>query len=209
MKKILIAEDEFITSNELKNHLIKLGYTKIEAAFDNAENIQKVESFRPELILMDINMGKGVGPDVVDGIDIATIIRLNHDVPIIYVTAYADNDTIKRAKLTEPYAYILKPFNERELGIAIDIALYKYESEKKLAEANKKLEEMNKIKDKFFSIVAHDLKSPFSGLIGISDMLIQKHSSLDSQKILKSITLINSTAKHTYNLLENLLMSIR
>ncbi|MCB1192899.1 MAG: response regulator [Leptospiraceae bacterium] len=205
MKKILIAEDEFITSNELKNHLIKLGYTKIEAAFDNAETIQKVESFRPELILMDINMGKGVGPDVVDGIDIATIIRLNHDVPIIYVTAYADNDTIKRAKLTEPYAYILKPFNERELGIAIDIALYKYESEKKLAEANKKLEEMNKIKDKFFSIVAHDLKSPFSGLIGISDMLIQKHSSLDSQKILKSITLINSTAKHTYNLLENLL----
>lgn len=205
MKKILIAEDEFITSNELRTLLTKLGYTKIETAFDGAEIIEKVETYRPDLVLMDINLGRGVGENTIDGIDISSIIQLNHNIPIIYITAYADKNTLERAKLTKPYAYILKPFEERELSIAIEIALYKHETERKLEDANKQLKKTNQVKDKLFSIIAHDLKSPFSGLLGVSQALKDNYSNTSPEELLKSATIIHNTVNHTYNLLENLL----
>jgi CheY-like chemotaxis protein len=76
---------------------------------------------------MDINLGEGI-----DGIETAEKIQSGMDIPVIYLTAYSDNETLQKAKITKPYGYITKPFNERELHIVIEIALYKYKAEKEL-----------------------------------------------------------------------------
>jgi PAS domain S-box-containing protein len=133
--KILIVEDNFIASDETKDRLNKLGFTDCETAFTGEEAIEKAKKFQPDLILMDINLGEGI-----DGIETAERIHQQQRVPIIYLTAYDDDATLKRAKITDPYAYIVKPFEEKELHRAIDIALYKHETEEKLRESEERLE---------------------------------------------------------------------
>ena len=199
-QKILIVEDNFITSDEIKDRLQNLGYNKIETAFTGDEAIAKNEIFRADLILMDINLGQGM-----DGIEAVSQIHSRHNTPVIYLTAYVDNNTIIRAKISEPYAYIIKPFEERELNIAIEIALYKHESEKKLAYTNKRLKESNATKDKFFSIIAHDLKNPMTHILGYSRLLMENAEKLDIEGVKKYSTTINRATEQISGLLENLL----
>ncbi|MBM4241846.1 MAG: response regulator [Euryarchaeota archaeon] len=124
-EKILIVEDEKITAMGLKNKLEKLGYKVTGLASSGTEALAKIAENPPDLVLMDI-----VLKDDMDGIEAAKKIREELDVPIIYLTAYADDEMIKRAALTEPYGYILKPFKIRELKANIELALYKQRSEK-------------------------------------------------------------------------------
>ncbi len=119
--QILIVEDEGIVAMELKSRLQSMGYRVIGNAATGAAAIQKASTLQPDLILMDIKL-KGQ----VDGVAAAAQIRAKLDIPIIYLTAYADDQTLQRAKITEPYGYLLKPFEERELHIAIEMALYKH-----------------------------------------------------------------------------------
>jgi CheY-like chemotaxis protein len=125
--KILIVEDEGIEALDLQQRLTSQGYDAVDIASTGEEAIQKAKEFSPDLILMDIMLqGK------IDGITAARQIRADLDIPIIYITAYADEKTLQRAKLTEPHGYIVKPFRERELIITINMALYKHIMEKKL-----------------------------------------------------------------------------
>jgi PAS domain S-box-containing protein len=130
--KILIVEDEGITALDIQNRLISLGYTVPDIASAGAEAVEKAEEMAPDLVLMDIML-----PGEIDGVTAAEQIRARFDIPIIYLTAYADDATLQRAKVTEPYGYIVKPFKERELHIAIDMALYKHRMERKLKESEK------------------------------------------------------------------------
>ncbi|MEW6379284.1 MAG: ATP-binding protein [bacterium] len=130
--KILIVEDEGIEALDIQHRLISLGYPAPEIAFSGEEAVQKAEKIHPDLVLMDIMLQGGI-----DGITAAGQIQASFDVPVIYLTAYADADTLQRAKITEPYGYILKPFKERELHITIDMALYKHKMERKLKESEK------------------------------------------------------------------------
>src|SRR6185436_586238 len=93
------------------------------------EAIARAEELRPDLVLMDIVL-KGD----IDGIETAAEIRKRYNIPIVYLTAYEDDRTLKRAKLTEPLGYILKPFEERYLRSSIEMALYKHQMETKLKE---------------------------------------------------------------------------
>ena len=136
--KIFITEDEFIVSQNLKNKLITLGYDVIGTASSGEEALEKIKDNQPDLILMDIMLsGK------MDGIDTANIVKQNFNIPLIFLTAYSSKEIYQRAEITEPYAYILKPFEERELEINISIALYKHETERKLKEKQQKLEQLN------------------------------------------------------------------
>lgn len=119
-QKILIVEDETIISMELSHRLKRSGYDVVGAAVTGEEAIKKSTELIPDLILMDIHL---IGE--IDGIETAEIIHSTQDIPIIYLTAFSDGETLERAKLTEPYGFLIKPFEQRELETTIEVALYK------------------------------------------------------------------------------------
>lgn len=128
--KILIVEDESIVAMDVKNRLTRLGYEVCGLAASGEEAIRKAIETRPGLILMDIRL-KGE----MDGVITAEQIRHWFDVPIIYLTAYSDETTIQRAKVTEPFGYLLKPLDERELHITVEMTLYKHKMDFQLKES--------------------------------------------------------------------------
>ncbi|MBF0515946.1 MAG: response regulator [Nitrospirae bacterium] len=128
--RILVVEDETIVAMNLKDKLLELGFTVTAVVSTGDDAINKVEEDAPDLILMDIVL-KGE----LDGIKTASIIHSRLDIPIIYLTAFSDNNTLSRAKHTTPYGYILKPFEERELYINIEFALYRHKMRRKLRES--------------------------------------------------------------------------
>ena len=119
-EKILIVEDEGIVILHISKALENLGYIVAGIANYGDDAIVKATEIRPDLVLMDIVL-KGL----VDGIDAAEKIHAILNIPVIYLTAHADESTLQRAKVTEPFGYIVKPFRERDLQIAIEFALYK------------------------------------------------------------------------------------
>jgi CheY-like chemotaxis protein len=131
---IMIVEDEWITADDLRMSLQSLGYTVTSMVSSGEEAIKKAEGDRPDLVLMDIVL-KGE----MDGIEAASQIRSCYNIPIIYLTAYADEKILERARITEPFGYIVKPFVNEDLKIAIEIALYKHRVEK---ERKKLIEEL-------------------------------------------------------------------
>jgi diguanylate cyclase (GGDEF)-like protein/PAS domain S-box-containing protein len=132
--RILVVEDEMIISKDIQRSLRKLGYEVVGSAVSGADALAKAEATRPDLVMMDINI-KGD----MDGIETAALMRQNHRVPVIYLTAFADAPTLERAKLTSPFGYLLKPFQERELATAIEMALYKHASERRLQKSEERL----------------------------------------------------------------------
>jgi two-component system, cell cycle sensor histidine kinase and response regulator CckA len=132
--QIMVVEDESIVAEDMKAMLEGFGYNVPAVAFSGEDAIKKVFDTHPDLVLMDIVLkGKMTGVEAVERI------RSRCNIPVVYVTAYADEKTVRRAKATEPYGYILKPFDARELQTAIEIALYKHQMEKKLHESERRL----------------------------------------------------------------------
>ena len=131
--RVLIVEDESIVALDIKMRLSSMGFTIVGHASTGEDAIHLAEQTKPDLILMDIKI-KGS----LDGIEAAEQIRSKQDIPVIYLTAFADEETLQRARITGPSGYILKPFEERELAIAIDMALYKHEMEKTLRESEER-----------------------------------------------------------------------
>ena len=125
--RIMLVEDENIIAMDIQQRLEILGYQVVAHVTSGEDAICTAAETKPDLILMDIKIH---GP--MDGIDAAAKIRVTQDIPVIYLTAFADESTLKRARLTEAFGYLLKPFEDRELHSAIEIALYKHVMEKKL-----------------------------------------------------------------------------
>ncbi|HKJ86025.1 MAG TPA: response regulator [Spirochaetia bacterium] len=117
---ILIVEDELIVAHSIQMRLELHGYAIDGIAKSGEEALQLLESVIPDLILMDIRLSGEI-----DGIDAAERIRRDHQIPVIFLTAYSDDQTLARAKITEPFGYIIKPFETRELVNNIEIALYR------------------------------------------------------------------------------------
>ncbi len=130
--KIMVVEDETILAKDIQISLRKLGYTVSGIASSGEEVIQKVSEDSPDLILMDIKIKGGM-----DGIETAKQIKESFSIPVVYLTAHSDDTTLKRAMITDPYGYILKPFEDRDLHIGIEIALYKHKMEEKLVQSEK------------------------------------------------------------------------
>jgi PAS domain S-box-containing protein len=128
--RIFLAEDEQIVALELKERLTLMGHQVAGIAASGEEAIDEVRRLRPDLVLMDIKLQGDV-----DGIEAAAAIRRDTGIPVIYLTAFADDATLQRAKLTEPYGYILKPFQERELHGVIEVSLYRSRVERALRES--------------------------------------------------------------------------
>ena len=135
---ILVVEDEGIVAKDIQNSLKKLGYHVPLVVSTGEDAVQAVEESNPDLVLMDI-MLKGS----LSGIDAANVIKDRYDIPVVFLTAYADESTLAKAKITEPYGYILKPFKEIDLHSTIEMALYKH----------KKDTEVQKERDFLYSLV--------------------------------------------------------
>ena len=140
---VLVVEDEFIVSKDIQSSLKKLGYNVVGAAPSGEKALELVAQEHPDIVLMDI-MLKGD----MNGIETAEIVRNDYAIPVIYLTAYADEATLAKAKVTEPYGYILKPFKEIDLHTSIEMALYKH----------KKEQEVERERDMLYSLVENKEK---------------------------------------------------
>lgn len=127
---ILIVEDENIVAKDIETRLKKFGYHVFGPVPTGEEAIKKITEESPDLVLMDIRL-KGK----MDGVETAQFIHQNFNIPIIYITANADEKTLERAKVTDPFGYIIKPFKEKELKTTIEITLNKYQMERKLKQS--------------------------------------------------------------------------
>jgi AmiR/NasT family two-component response regulator len=134
--RILIVEDEVVVANNLHDRLRELGYGVLGMAASGEEAVRCAGETLPDLVLMDIKLRGET-----DGIQAAEQIRTFFGIPVVYLTGFADDITLQRAKVTEPYGYVLKPFELRELRTAIEVALYKHAMEKKLQESEQRYRE--------------------------------------------------------------------
>ena len=137
---IFIVEDEELIALTIRRMLAKFGYVICGYASSGEEAIATIEELKPDLVLMDISLG-----GTLDGVETAQQIRARRDIPVVYLTAYSDDNTIQRAKITEPFGYLLKPFNQQELIRTIDIALYNHQINHRLKEAHERLKNLEHI----------------------------------------------------------------
>ena len=136
VKKILVVEDESIIGIHLRSSLIQLGYKVLALVTSGEEAIQQVGAMMPDLILMDIKLAGDL-----DGIQTTERIRSRYDLPVVYLTAHSDTHLLERARMTDPFGYLIKPFHEKELRAAIEIAIYKHRIERTLKNTNQQLEQ--------------------------------------------------------------------
>ncbi len=131
-EKILIVEDERIVAEEIRHMLSSMGYTVTGIVSTGPDAIRAAGETLPDFILMDIRLKGGM-----DGIEAAGIILERHNIPVIYLTAYSDEATIHRAKLTRPLGYIIKPLDRIQVNSVIEVALYRYHREKAMMESER------------------------------------------------------------------------
>ncbi len=161
---ILIIEDEQIVAADTKNRLESLGYNVAGIGVSYTEALSLAKNKHPDLVLMDVKL-KGK----TNGVKTASVLKEKFDIPIVYVTAYADRETLMRIKETEPFGFITKPFDDKELMGVIETALHKYQMEKRLKEKEEKFRSLfNGINDAIF---VHPLKKEgFSHFIEVNEI---------------------------------------
>jgi adenylate cyclase len=133
--RILVAEDEKIIAIDIRNTLRALGYDVIGTVSTGEEAIKLAGELAPDLILMDIMLNGQM-----TGIDAAKVIQPKFDIPVIYLTALSDNETLNKAKISDPFGYVLKPYDARVLNSAIEMAVYKHKVDSELRKKTRELE---------------------------------------------------------------------
>ncbi len=132
--RILVVEDESIVAKDIQNTLVKLGYEVPATASSAASAYEKLDLIKPDLVFLDIKL-KGEE----DGIHIAEHIKEKYNIPVIFLTSYVDQATLDRAKVTEPYGYIVKPFNESDLKTTVEMALFKFVRDREVRDREQRL----------------------------------------------------------------------
>jgi diguanylate cyclase (GGDEF)-like protein/PAS domain S-box-containing protein len=131
---ILVVEDEALVARDIASRLRQLGYEVVGLAHNPRQAIEKAEAHKPDLLLCDIHL-----KDEIDGIDVARTVTENLNIPVIFLTAYSDRETVAKAKTISPYGYVLKPIETPDLQIAIEMAFHKFHIEQELAETRQLL----------------------------------------------------------------------
>lgn len=198
---ILIVDDIPENLQVLGNILLQKGMD-VGFATSGEEALEAIQYNKPDLILLDIMM-----PGM-SGITVCQKLKANpetKDIPVIFLTAKAQPEDIIKGFEVGAVDYVTKPFNSGELIARVSTQLELKKSRDLIAKQYQELQELNATKDKFFSIIAHDLRGPFSGLLGLTDLLTQEGETMPTEEIIDLIKKIHQTLKNQYNLLENLL----
>ncbi|MFC1813610.1 response regulator [Thermodesulfobacteriota bacterium] len=153
MKQIMVVEDEAVIALRLQQRLSMMGYEVVALSHSSEESLEKARDLRPDLILMDIKI-----PGNLDGIAVAKIVKSELDIPVVFLTAFVEDQIIERAKQAEPYGYIVKPFQDQELKAAVEIALYKKDMERRLNESGQQYRSMIDSMGDAIHVVDRDLR---------------------------------------------------
>ncbi|MDY6939159.1 MAG: ATP-binding protein [Cyanobacteriota bacterium] len=200
LAKILIVEDELIAAANIARNLEKQGYEVTGKVNSGEKALEQVEKQSPDLVLMDIMLrGK------LDGIETAEKIRDRYRVPIVYMTAYADRNTLDRAKQTEPYGYLVKPFKSQDISTTIEMALQKRKGEKKIEEQLDKIVQINELQSQTIAIASHDLRTPLTTILCSADLLKNYNEKLSLEKKFQHLDRIKVSVSNMTDLLEDLL----
>lgn len=199
-KKILVVEDETLVAMDIKNSLKLLGYMVPAVAVSGEEAVIKAQEIQPDLILMDIRL-KGE----IDGVTAARLIRTKWNIPVVYLTAYSDELTLERAKITQPFGYLLKPFEEEELRVTIEIALSRFQAEAKIRQALVREQELREQKSSFVSIVSHECRTPLSKVLLATELLERYSKHLVKDKHRKYFEQIKGSIQDMRQLLDEVL----
>jgi len=223
--KIMIVEDEGLIAQRIKLSLTRMGCEVVAIASRGEEAIKMATEIRPELIMMDI-MIKGN----IDGIEAAIQIRERCDVPVIYLTAYGDSTTLERAKASEPVGYILKPINELQMQVAIEMGLHKHKTEQKLKASERTLKEerallasriekrtrelslanaelsgASRLKNEFLANMSHELRTPLTVIIGIAEIFNEQIYGTLNEGQLSQIQMIVKSSHQMHALVNDIL----
>lgn len=131
--RILVVEDDRVVARDIQQQLNRIGHLVVGTTARGEDALELALASKPELVLMDIRL-----EGEVDGIDAAQQIRETCHIPVVFLTAYADDETVRRASITEPFGYILKPFEDSQLRTVIEMALYKHAAERRLRESERR-----------------------------------------------------------------------
>ncbi len=192
-----IPENLQVLGNILMSNGLDVGF-----ATNGQQALEAIDYKKPDIILLDIMM-----PGM-DGYQVCQILKeseINRDIPIIFLTAKTQTDDIVKGFDVGAVDYVTKPFNASELVSRVFTQLEIKKSRDIINEQNQKLSELNASKDKFFSIISHDLKSPYSGLLGLTSLIINEKDSLNIEEIVDLVRKLNTSLKNQYSMIENLL----
>jgi CheY-like chemotaxis protein len=198
---VLIVDDVPENLQVLGNVLLQKGLD-VGFATNGEEALEAVQYSKPDLILLDIMM-----PGI-SGITVCQKLKSNpetQDIPVIFLTAKTQPEDIIKGFEVGAVDYVTKPFNSGELLARVMDSIRTEKIADLIAKQIEELMELNATKDKFFSIIAHDLRGPFSGLLGLTDLLSQEGESMNQEEIIDLIKKMHQTLKNQYSLLENLL----
>ncbi|MBI4783964.1 MAG: response regulator [Oscillatoriophycideae cyanobacterium NC_groundwater_1537_Pr4_S-0.65um_50_18] len=211
--RVVIVEDEILIAREIEGCLNELGYNVVGIAADADAALQQIAETQPDLALIDI-----VIQGEQDGIALAKQVRDRYQIPVIYLTAYVDNHTLSRAKLTHPFGYVLKPFSKNDLHVAIEIALahHQIETEEKAA-LFASLERYIKAAEnpdsgsqfpqpfEYLSVLSHELRNPIS-TIQVSIAILEEYGNqIDEEKKRQLLHQIKAAATSMNQLIEDVL----
>ena len=194
--RIMVVEDENIVNADIQSTLKTLGYEIAASAISGEQALEKVAEAKPDLILMDIMLRGDM-----DGVESAEQIRHQFNIPIVFLTAYSDDATLERAKITEPFGYVIKPFEERELHTNIEIALHKHKTEMELRESRQWFSTiLSSIGD---GVVATDNDGTVSFMNPVAEFMTGWNNEMAlGRQIEDVILLLNEQTKEQYDVAE-------
>ena len=215
---LLIVEDQAVVAADLEGRLVRNGYKVCGVAASGEEALSLARQHRPGLALMDIRV-----QGEMDGIQIAEVLRRELDVPVIFLSAHSDESTLQRAKIAAPYGFLVKPFEERELRLNIEVALHKHEGERQLSGAHEEIRRLNAglehaVRERTADLesalteieglvhaVAHHLRSPLRAMEGYSHLLLTQYAACLPEPASRFPEAISRNARRMARLVDDLL----
>lgn len=205
--RILVVEDEQIVADDIRETLEFLGYEVAAVVTTGEDSIAHLEGGKPDLVLMDIRLA-----GVLDGVEASEEIQSRFQVPVVYLTANADRTTLDRAKATQPFGYILKPFDDKTLTTTIEIALSRYQAESTIrqalseAESGKQLAESQcEQQSQYLSIASHEFRNPLATIKIATEVLQRYGEKLSEDRKCRHLQRIQSATDSLNYLLEDML----